>query len=334
MGSRLSIIGDSYDMGVAYHRRMISAGIPSVLHVGIGDACLEIVVHDETWLGAASALPAAAQSLVIGQIVCGGPFPSIPTGRPDFDDGDARGWIQRPVPFVVMGAAQVLIGDRVVTMTAEPGRGAEAFDRALPLTLTWLLGAVDRWVIHAAAVVAPDGRAVVAVGPGGAGKSTVAAAALGAGWPVLADDLVVLRLGPEGLEVCGVPRPLAVPSEFSGLGPAIVGDPRRRRRISGALTDGWWPIGRLAVLAHGETGSTTVRALDAMEAFRPVRTAHFAADVPSRMAGWFPIAGRLARLPTVRLALGTRDEVRLASTIEALAPLADLTATANHPPPR
>jgi hypothetical protein len=52
------------------------------------------------------------------------------------------------------------------------------------------------------------------------------------------------------------------------------------------------------------------------------------------MAGWFPIAGQLGRLPALRLALGTRAETRLASTIEALAPLADLTATASHPPPR
>jgi hypothetical protein len=321
-------------MGVAYHRRVISAGIPSVLHAGIGDACLEITVHDQAWLAAASSLPPAPGGPVVGRIVCGGPPDSLPTGPPDFEDGDARGWIQRPVPFVVMGVAHVLIGDRVVTITAEAGRSAEAFDRALPLTLTWLLGAADRWVIHAAAVVGPDGGAVLAVGPGGAGKSTVAAAALGAGWPVLADDLVVLRRGPEGLQVCGVPRPLAVPAEFSRLGPAIAGDPRRRRRISGALTGGWWPIGRLAVLAHGDGGRTTTEGLGAMEAFLSVRTAHFAADVPSRMAGWFPIAGQLGRLPALRLALGTRDEARLASTIEALAPLVDLTATASRPPPR
>jgi hypothetical protein len=202
------------------------------------------------------------------------------------------------------------------------------------LTLTWLLGAVDRWVIHAAAVVSPGGEAVVAVGPGGAGKSTVAAAALEAGWPVLADDLVVVRAGPTGLEACGVPRPLAVPSEFSRLGPAIRDDPRRRRRIDGGLAAGWWPIGHLAVLAHGDVGVTTTEPLGAMEAFLAVRTAHFAADVPSRLGGWFSIAGRLARLPAVRLALGTQSDSRLATTIGALAASEALSATASRPPPR
>jgi hypothetical protein len=319
---------------LAYHRRVISAGIPSVHHVVIGDADLEVLVHDETWWPAVSALPAASKKgPAVGRIICGGPLPPLPPGRPDITDGDARGWTRRPVPMIVMGAAHVLVGEGVVTIAAGPGRSTEAFDRALPLTLTWLLGAADRWVIHAAAVVGPDGAAVVAVGPGGAGKSTVAAAAWAAGWPVLADDLVVVRPGPHGLEVCGVPRPLAVPAEFSRLGPAIRDDPRRRRRISGALTGGWWPIGRLAVLAHGDAGSTVSEPLGSMEAFLAVRTAHFAADVPSRRAAWFPVAGRLARLPAERLALGTRDEVRLATTIAALAPPEAVTATASRPPP-
>jgi hypothetical protein len=313
---------------------MISAGISSVHHAVIGDAGLEIVIHDDTWLAAASLLPDGPRSLVAGRIICGGPVPTSGQGPPDFDDGDARGWTQRPVPLLLMGAARVLIGDGVVTIAAEPGRSAEAFDRALPVTLTWLLGPADRWVVHAAALVGPDGQAVVAVGPGGAGKSTVAAAAFAAGWPVLADDLVVIRPGAGGLEVCGVPRPLAVPAEFHHLGPAIRDDPRRRRRISGALTGGWWPIGRLAVLAHGVGESTTSRPIESMDAFLAVRTAHFAADVPSRMAGWFPIAGRLARLPAERLALGTRDDDRLATTIEALAAPAAVTATASRPPPR
>jgi hypothetical protein len=320
--------------GLAYHRRVISAGIPSVHRVVIGDAGLEILVHDETWLPAVSALPAPPKKgPVIGRIVCGGPLPPVPTDPPDFDDGDGRGWMQRPVPLMVMGAAHVLVEERVVTIAAEPGRSTEAFDRALPLTLTWLLGAADRWVVHAAAVVGPDETAVVAVGPGGAGKSTVAAAAWAAGWPVLADDLVVVRPARHGLDVCGVPRPLAVPAEFGSLGPAIRDDPRRRRRISSALTGGWWPIGRLVVLAHGHGESTVSEPLGSMEAFLAVRTAHFAADVPSRMAGWVPIAGRLARLQAERLALGTRDEVRLATTIAALSPPVAVTATASRPPP-
>jgi hypothetical protein len=205
------------------------------------------------------------------------------------------------------------------------------------MTLTWLLGPVGLWVVHAAAVVGPDGLAVIAVGPGGTGKSTVAASALVAGWPVLADDLVVVRLRPgvsDVLEVCGVPRPLAVPTEFSGLGPVIRGDVRCRRRVSADLTGGWWPVGRVAVLAHGSEAATTAEPLGAMDAFRAVRTAHFAADVPARRAGWFPVAGRLARLPARRVALGIHPETRLATTTAALGHAKLLTATENRPSPQ
>ena len=229
-----------------------------MLHLVIGGASIEVSVHDDSWLGAIVGLSGAPTGRSAGRIECGGAVTAPPDALPDFADGDARGWTERPVPHLVMGAAHVSLGEGVVAITAPPDRGLEAFDRALPLTLTWLLGAVDLWVLHAAAVIGSDGLALVATSPGGGGKSTVALAASAGGWPVLADDLVVVRLrpgpaggGPGSLEVCGVPRPLAVPSEFSDFGPPIPGDVRCRRRVSAPLQGGWWPVGRMAVLAHG-----------------------------------------------------------------------------------
>jgi len=309
---------------------------PTLLHAMIGGACLELLVHDDPWLSAVRMLTGPPDGPVIGRIECGGQLPLRPEGRPDFIDGDATGWTQQSEPLLVMGEAHVSLGEGVVTIAAEPGRGPAAFDRALPMTLTWLLGPVGLWVVHGAAIVGPDGLAVMAVGPGGAGKSTVAAAAIAAGWPVLADDLVVVRLRPDGtgtLEACGVPRPLAVPAEFSHLGPAITGDVRDRRQVSAVLTDGWWPVGSLAVLAHGTAAATVTDPLGALDAFRAVRTAHFVADVPARRAGWFTIAAQLARLPALSLALGTQPSLRLASTTDALDQARVLSAIGSRPPP-
>lgn len=309
-----------------------------MLHLVIGGASIEVSVHDDSWLGAIVGLSGAPTGRSAGRIECGGAVTAPPDALPDFADGDARGWTERPVPHLVMGAAHVSLGEGVVAITAPPDRGLEAFDRALPLTLTWLLGAVDLWVLHAAAVIGSDGLALVATSPGGGGKSTVALAASAGGWPVLADDLVVVRLrpgpaggGPGSLEVCGVPRPLAVPSEFSDFGPPIPGDVRCRRRVSAPLQGGWWPVGRMAVLAHGTEPATTAEPLRAIDAFLAIRTAHFAADVPARMPGWFPVAGQLARLPVRRIALGSDPDTRLQTTFQVLGQAAALTATGIPP---
>jgi hypothetical protein len=313
---------------------MVAGLDPTMLHIAVGGASIRVIAHDETWLVAMAPLLGQPRGLVAGQIECGGPIPAPPAGAPDFEDGDARGWTQGEEPHLIMGAAHVRIGDQFVFIAAERGRGPEAFDRALPLTLTWLLGFIDLWVVHAAAVIEAEGSALLAVGPGGTGKSTVAAAALAAGWPVLADDLVVVRLDPQGsgsLEVFGVPRPLAVPREFPTLGPAIRGDVRRRRRVDADLEGGWWPVGRVAVLSHGTDAGTAVEPIAALEAFRVLRAAHFAADVPSRRAGWFSLAAQLARLPLVRIALGADPDVRLATTSQALADAKELTATGSPP---
>jgi hypothetical protein len=321
------------------------------VHAAVGGALLEVVVRENEWLGAVGGLAASPGGPAVGRIEWGGPVPALPDGPPDFDDADGRGWTRLPVPYLVLGAAHVRLGQRTVSVTAEPGRAAEAYGRALPLALTWVLGRVDRWVVHAAAVVGPDRRVVLALGPSGAGKSTVAAAAVAAGWPVLGDDQVVVRLrpddaGPGGddamsnldgrgeLEVCGVPLPLAVPKEFSDLGPAVPGDWRHRRQVDTDLAAGWWPIGRIAVLARGTEEATTAQPIRAIDAFRSVRTSHAAADVPERKAAWFSVAGRLARRPALRLALGTRAESRLATTIQALGHDRPVTASGNRPPPR
>ena len=73
--------------------------------------------------------------------------------------------------------------------------------------------------LHAASIVA-EGRAHVFAGPSGVGKSTLAAAAHRLGLTVLADDLSVISLNPEGLPQVwpGVGRVKLWPESLPGLG--------------------------------------------------------------------------------------------------------------------
>jgi hypothetical protein len=63
--------------------------------------------------------------------------------------------------------------------------------------LTLLLATRRGVILHAAGVVNGEDGYVFA-GPSGAGKTTIARAAQSLGWPVLADDELVVRQGPDG----------------------------------------------------------------------------------------------------------------------------------------
>ena len=90
----------------------------------IGDACVEITVHDDAWLDVAAALEAERTGPVIGRIECGGFAPAPPDATPDFVDEDARGWTRLAAPHLVMGAAHVRLGaGTVAEHAAEQGHG-------------------------------------------------------------------------------------------------------------------------------------------------------------------------------------------------------------------
>ncbi len=75
-------------------------------------------------------------------------------------------------------------------------------------TVTYLLGPVMAFLcqvrgttcLHGSAI-AVDGRAIILVGPQGAGKSTTAAAFARAGFPLISDDLILLQESEQGLTV-------------------------------------------------------------------------------------------------------------------------------------
>jgi hypothetical protein len=105
---------------------------------------------------------------------------------------------------VDLGAARAEI--RVHDETA-PAAEDEVFSAAT-VSSALLLGRLGRALVHAAAVVAPDGRAWLLSGDTHAGKTTTTVNLIEAGWRYVSDDHVVLSVpdGGGGVTVEGWPR--------------------------------------------------------------------------------------------------------------------------------
>ena len=103
--------------------------------------------------------------------------------------------------------------------TLDCGQG---FDAALVATITALANLGCRpaerlMVLHGAGLVAPDGRGLLLIAPGGSGKTTLAAALNAAGFALLSDDVVPVTLAGELL---GLNLPLCLkPGSWTVLGP-------------------------------------------------------------------------------------------------------------------
>ncbi len=106
----------------------------------------------------------------------------------------------------------------------------------LTIAAALLLSRLHRALVHAAAVVAPDGRAWLLVGDTRAGKTTTAVNLIAAGSDWLSDDQVVLREDAGGILVEGWPRTFHLDEGWAAGAP--VG--RRREFRPDTLGGGVW----------------------------------------------------------------------------------------------
>lgn len=192
------------------------------------------------------------------------------------------------------------------------------FRRIVEPGLTFLLAHHGRLVLHAGAV-AREGRALLLLGGSGSGKSTLAWAAARAGWEALSDDHVALRPREGGgYEVCGIPRPLAVPT-------AVIDEPpegarlleraaRSRWELAGtALAEGWRPLLGVVLPAHGQSPEGAIQPADGVQVMRALIASFVAAGDRELMRRYFPHAAALSRLPAWTIELGRQERTRLAS---------------------
>jgi hypothetical protein len=186
------------------------------------------------------------------------------------------------------------------------------FEGCVFLPLTWLLARHARFVLHGAAVER-DGVAFLVLGHSGMGKSTLAAAALEAGWRVLADDVVIVRAEDTGsaperassFRIHGVHRTPAFPIEIGGPlteSATPLGDVRDRAELPRhVLTGGEHDLAGVVLLAHSEhdEGSLT-RASGAR--VLPLLLQSFAGSIDRQLrTQFFATAGALSRLPVWEL---------------------------------
>jgi hypothetical protein len=200
--------------------------------------------------------------------------------------------------------------------------------QVLPLALS----RQGRLVLHASAVVTPDG-AVAFMGAAGSGKSTLGASFVREHFPLLTDDGLLLSEDRGGL--AGVPSYPEIrlwPDACAALSAA--GEPSEAWHLAGktCLPAGGlqWPfasvpvpVRRLYVLGEPRDerrGEVTIEALTGRETFLQLVSHCFRLDVDDRrrLRGEFETIGRIASTRVVYRLAFPRDWSRLASVRDAV----------------
>jgi hypothetical protein len=154
------------------------------------------------------------------------------------------------------------------------------------------------------------------MGQSGSGKSTVTYGALRAGWSVLGDDHVVLRRGPEGIEITGIPKPLSVPGEVAAGLPAgarpMPDDERRRWELpAGLITGGWHRLVGAVWVRHNSAARGELVPVDRLRLLRELIAAYPASGTREPLSRFMPLAAEVSRASYHELRLGRDPATRL-----------------------
>src|SRR5207253_8551302 len=138
-----------------------------------------------------------------------------PTERPTLVLGGVAVWVDQDRAIALLrgaapasgGVLSLVAGRARLQVDATGAPAAADLYSMLTVSAALLLAGLGRALVHAAAVVAPDGDAWLLAGDARAGKSTTCATLASAGWGYVSDDLVVLTGPDDGVEVEGWLRP-------------------------------------------------------------------------------------------------------------------------------
>ncbi len=254
-----------------------------------------------------------------------------PTGRATLALGGVAAWVEEGGSSVVLRGAMPASGGVLnraagqsqlqVDPACARDAGADLYSM-LTVSAALLLAGLGRALVHAAAVVAPDGDAWLLVGDARSGKSTTCATLAPAGWGYLSDDQVVLEAREYGVYVEGWLRPFHL--DAAGEGGEPTGE-RREVHPTELGLEGWRRTAPLAgvilpVVAAGEpTLLTPVAAPDALAGL--VRQSPWLLACPDTAATTLAVLRRAAecRAFALRLGLDTyRQPARLAAAFGCL----------------
>lgn len=134
------------------------------------------------------------------------------------------------------GAAAVTPDGRIelaVDLAAVPGGLPAVAFGILNVAVLAALRLRGLFHLHAACVVAPDGRSVLVPGASGAGKTTLASALVAAGFGYLGDDVVLVARTPAGPELLAMPRAFHLTALTARAIPGAAARAGRRRSVAG-----------------------------------------------------------------------------------------------------
>jgi len=180
------------------------------------------------------------------------------------------------------------------------GDGLDDVEGLVAIALAWMLAPRERYLVHGAAI-ARDGVGYLVLGESRAGKSTLAAGALEAGWSVLSDDLAVLAPEGDGIRLFGVHRDPAIPMELGG--PVVeqgtpLNGPRQRALLDrNVLTTGPVDLAGTIVVTHAVDAAGTLAPATGRQVV-PLLLKSFAPTVDGRLrAQFFAFTQRVVALP-------------------------------------
>lgn len=154
--------------------------------------------------------------------------------HPGLGEAEAVFEITESAPGAASGAMLTRNGDTVIR-NAKP---SDAFALMVWQIMNQAVSNVrDLLIIHAGAVVAPSGRAIVFPAGSGSGKTTLVAGLVQAGFGFLSDETAVID--PATRRILAVPRALSIkPGTFEALGvdAPVLSEAAQR------FFDGTWPV--------------------------------------------------------------------------------------------
>ncbi len=214
------------------------------------------------------------------------------------------------------------VDDASLTIECPPtldDRG-RAIRQLLFSALSWWFERQGRLLLHGA-MIARGTEAALIVGETGAGKSTVAYAALRAGWDLCSDDLVIVDASGESPRGAGIPKPLSIDRALAdpradGAYEPLRGDDRNRVWLDDrTLATGWRTLRMILGVGHDPGAGALVPMLhdDSMDL---VFGASLESERPSVVVRHLKTFVTLAGLPSYELLHATNETIRLARAAE------------------
>ena len=227
----------------------------------------------------------------------------LPETPPTVTVADARLWHAESATLWIQSDEGLVArcDDRAIAICGDAPTPAREFRFVCLIALTHLLARHGFHLLHGAAMVVAE-RTLLVLGGTGTGKSTLAFAAHTRGWPVLADDAVIVRHADGVVHVSGLPRPISVGADVVvdavGGGRPVPDDLRARTELPpGTLVATTNPVATVVVMAGTDDRGSGIDAMRGPDVLRAVLQASTSLADSTVRPELFALAGALARLP-------------------------------------